>query len=81
MQDDIPEEDKVLESCTHKYVLVQQASGFARISPDKYILFFYCENCLYTRHRIVDVSDQHVDPGLIEEYKQQNSESDDSVGV
>ena len=69
-----PEEDRQL--CVHKYTFLAQASGFARSTPDKYVLFFYCEKCVNTRKKIIDVSDQHIDRQTVEEY-----ESDDGVGA
>lgn len=64
----IPEEDANLEYCQHFYKVVELASGFSRATPDKYVLSFFCQRCLMTRKKIVDVSDQHIPPIVIEEY-------------
>lgn len=69
-----PEEDKYI--CVHKYIFLAQASGFSRATPDKYVLFFYCEKCVNTRKKIIDVSDQHINRQTMEEY-----EDNDSAGA
>lgn len=81
MPNDIPEEDRLLKHCAHKYKLSEQASGFAQVSTDRYVLLFYCEKCLSIRKKIVNVSDQHVSPQLAEEYEDQQNKPDDGSGA
>lgn len=66
MIDNIPEEDRALRSdrstivCTHKWINLDCANGFSRITPDEYIVIFFCEHCLSIRKKALNISDQAI---------------------
>lgn len=62
----IPEDQAI---CVHNWIDTYGVNGLSRETPDKQIIWFFCKKCLEMKKKIIDVSDQLINPETLALYE------------